>query len=244
MRQHRWLAALVALFFVLLLAAPVFAAGKSGGFSSGRSSGGFSSGSSSRSGFSSGTSRSFSGSTGSKSVTPSAPSSGSKSSGGFSSGSSRSYSTPSTSSSKNFTVGRSFSSGSGSYSSGSGSYSSGSGYSGVNGAPSSGTARSFNSTPSSTYPSVLGQGSAGTPYYGRPPVVIYSPLPLPYGPDYYHGWYWGSPWYWRVFFTPTYYYTPWGYHYFEPNYATWVFAFTGIVLVGAVGWGWWRMRRW
>ena len=234
MRHGRWLAAFLAVLFVLVFALPVHAAAK-GGFSSG-----------SRGGFSSGGSRSFSAPKSTPSVpksTPSVPkSTPSTGSGSFSSGSSRSFSTPSTSSSRDFTVGRSFSSGSGSFSSGSQSYSSGNDYSGVNGAP-SGTSRSFNTTPRSTYPPVIGQGTTGTPYYGMPPVIIYSRTPLPFGPDYYHSWYWGMPWYWRLFFGPTYYHTPWGYHYFEPNYATFVLLLTVLVVGGSVAWGWWRMRR-
>lgn len=39
--------------------------------------------------------------------------------------------------------------------------------------------------------------------------MIYAPTPA-YDPWYYHDYYWGRPWYWRVWHRPVYYDTGWG----------------------------------
>jgi hypothetical protein len=59
-----------------------------------------------------------------------------------------------------------------------------------------------------------------TKYPARPPVTVFGPAPQP--PEYYHDYYWGLPFWARLFFNPYYYWTPWGYHFFAPRLLTWL----------------------
>lgn len=66
-----------------------------------------------------------------------------------------------------------------------------------------------------------------TLYPWRPPVVIYGGG---FPPIFYHDWYWGMPWWQRMWFSPTFYGGP-GYHYFLPSPLT---VFLALVVIGAV----------
>lgn len=52
-----------------------------------------------------------------------------------------------------------------------------------------------------------------TAYPWRPPIVIYGGG---FPPVFYHDWYWGMPWWQRIWWSPTFY-GGWGYHYFLPS---------------------------
>ncbi|MDF9408947.1 MAG: hypothetical protein A4E52_01300 [Pelotomaculum sp. PtaB.Bin013] len=58
-------------------------------------------------------------------------------------------------------------------------------------------------------------------------VGVFGSPPQP--PYYYHNRYWSMPAWSHLFFTPNYYYTPWGYHYFMPSLLTWV------IILGLLG---------
>jgi hypothetical protein len=60
--------------------------------------------------------------------------------------------------------------------------------------------------PGTTPPPVYDRGT--TRYPTRPPVVIYAPTPYP--PVYWHDYYYGQPWYWRMWHRPVYYGTDGG----------------------------------
>jgi hypothetical protein len=63
----------------------------------------------------------------------------------------------------------------------------------------------------------------------KQPVGIFGSPPR--DPYYYNNYYWGMPWWSRMFFQPNYYYSPWGYHYFAPRMLTWL-LFLGLLGVG------------
>lgn len=66
-------------------------------------------------------------------------------------------------------------------------------------------------------------------------VGVFGSPPQP--PYYYHNRYWSMPVWSHLFFTPNYYYTPWGYHYFMPSLLTWV------LILGLLGLGGYLIYR-
>jgi hypothetical protein len=61
-----------------------------------------------------------------------------------------------------------------------------------------------------------------TTYSTRPPVVIIGSSPYDY--PYWHDRYWGSPWYWRVWHSPTY------------SNGYWAINWVPIVVGGVLAW--------
>jgi hypothetical protein len=60
----------------------------------------------------------------------------------------------------------------------------------------------------------------------KQPVGIFGSPPR--DPYYYNNYYWGMPWWSRMFYQPNYYYSPWGYHFFAPRLLTW-FLLLGLL---------------